>query len=149
MHACLCFGQFIQKSAFSLTADTVSCIYGRGIKDLGIVVLYIQQQELDTVDCGVFAIANIVEFCISGYNELEIQSRLWNFDMANCRKHLVTCLKSKKFIPFPKISQPNKIKMDMDRFFQYSLYVLVAFPGLTKIKIFLIEKIRFFWKSGT
>ena len=66
---------------------------GCGMKDLGVFVSYVQHQELSTVDCGVFGIANIVEFCISGYNELEIQSRLWNFDIANCRKQLVRCLK--------------------------------------------------------
>jgi len=91
-------------------------IYGCGLNNLTVYVPNIQQQEIGTADCGVFAIANIVEFCITGYKELEMQSRSWNFEMSKCRKHLVACLKSKLFIPFPKFSLPNEIKMDVDKF---------------------------------
>ena len=64
---------------------------------------FTQQQDPGTLDCGIFAIANIVEFYTNGYKELEKQSQAWNFDMVNSRKHLMACIKSKKLLPFPKV----------------------------------------------
>ena len=81
----------------------LACIYGYAIKDLGFAC----------VICTTTIAGHSRLRCI---NNLETQSRLWNFGMANCRKHLVTCLKSKKCIPFLKIPQPNESKMDMDIF---------------------------------
>ena len=52
---------------------------------------------------------------MKGHKELEKQSQSWNFDMVNPRKHLVACIKSKKLLPFPKVSLQYK-KIDMDRF---------------------------------
>ena len=94
----------------------LACLYGSGVQNLGVFVPHIQQQMPGTVDCGVFAVANVVEYCINGYNELELHSRSWDFDMPNCRKHLVSCLESKKFVTFPKIPLLNAIKMDTDKF---------------------------------
>ena len=52
------------KISFPSLQIQLACIYGCGIKDLGIVVPYVQQQELDTVDCDLIAIVNIAEICI-------------------------------------------------------------------------------------
>ena len=83
--------------------DPLSCIYGCGTEQIEVFVPFTQQQDPGTLDCGIFAIANIVEFCRNGYKELEKQLHSWNYDMLNSRKHLVAC-KSKKLLPFPKVS---------------------------------------------
>ena len=36
---------------------------------------FTQHQDPGTLDCGIFVIANIVEFCTNGYTELEKQSQ--------------------------------------------------------------------------
>ena len=56
----------------------------------------VQRQSAGSLNCGVFAIANIVEFCINGYSELEKCSRDWDFDENN-RKHLVQCIENNLF----------------------------------------------------
>ena len=68
------------------------------------------------MNCGVFAIANVVEFCINGYTELENCTRDWDFDEGNMRNHLVKCIKDGKFTCFPKVDRNCKL-MDFDREF--------------------------------
>jgi len=74
----------------------------------------IQQQFPGTLDCGLFAIANLVEFCINGYPELKSQSRNWNFDVDMLRPHLISCIKNDKFESFPKVCVYDiKIALDI------------------------------------
>ena len=96
-------------------------IYGNGNSRLSVYRSNVQRQSSDTLNCGVFAIANIVEFCINGYKELENCTRTWNFDENNMRNHLVKCLEDGKFTSFPKIEMKS-IFMDYDR--ELLIYVL-------------------------
>ena len=59
--------------------------------------------KTSTLDCGVFAIANAVEFCFTGYPELGQQKRDWDFDNYCMRDHLLDCLNNEEFRQFPKI----------------------------------------------
>ena len=56
------------------------------------------------VDCGVFAIAHLTEFCISStLNPTAI------FDVKNMRRHLQTCLESGRLSNFPTVPRrPNR-----------------------------------------
>lgn len=56
------------------------------------------QQQPNSYDCGLFAIAHAVEFC---YNNGQINTNV-SFIVEEMRKHLVYCLENGKFYPFPK-----------------------------------------------
>ena len=68
-------------------------IYGRGKSQIIVKIPYVQQQN-NSYDCGLFAIANMMEFVADRYHELQdgrlgfvfIQSEKW--------KHLVKCFSS-------------------------------------------------------
>ena len=55
----------------------------------------------NSYDCGVFAIANVVEFCLT--------TNRFNFnimyDVNKMRKHLFNCIENTKFVAFPKIKK--------------------------------------------
>jgi hypothetical protein len=90
-------------------------IYGCGKKKLVVHVPHTQQQSPGTVDCGVFAVANIVEFCINGFKELDQLSHNWNFNMSLAREHLKSCLQQQQFTPFPKVYLAKEQFMNVDR----------------------------------
>ena len=99
-----------------LVAIQLCQIYGIGLSRLSVYRSNVQQQPSGTLDCGVFAVANIVEFGINGYSELEKSMRSWNFDVPKMRTHLVQCLKNENFTPFLR-KQVKQIFMDYDREF--------------------------------
>ena len=90
----------------------MASIYGTNKKKLSVIIPAVQQQGLGSLDCGVFAIANIVEFCVTGYNELDQNVRDWAFDMNQCRFHLLNCIKLKSFTTFPKLNLKQQVKID-------------------------------------
>jgi hypothetical protein len=84
----------------------ISQIYNKSkLSSIPIIVSKIQKQ-INSVDCGVLAIANIVEFCFNGY----LGNIYLNYNMPKIREHLDSCLKLKKFSPFPKLSKSNRNK---------------------------------------
>lgn len=52
-------------------------------------------------DCGLFAIANLVEFCFNPDNSFQIKT---SFKSECMRNHLIECLENGKFTKFPQIS---------------------------------------------
>ena len=70
------------------------------------VILPNVQQQQNSVDCGIFAIAFLVELCANGFNNL-INS---TFDVSEMRNHLSVCIENKHFQPFPKTQDNVKPK---------------------------------------
>ena len=69
---------------------------------LKMIILAVQQQR-NAVDCGVFSIAFAVDalfdVCPIGQG----------YDVAKMRKHLISCLQTGTFTPFPRIEKRQKI----------------------------------------
>ena len=63
-------------------------------------------------DCGLFAIANLVEYCLGGYDEI-IKGRTigWEFKQCEMRGHFVKFLQNLQFQPFPKVQKRRAIKI--------------------------------------
>lgn len=80
-------------------------MYGKGEKTLDVSILDVQQQT-NGVDCGVFAIANLTEFCISD----DIKEQPIQYDIEKMRSHLIKFLEDKKFEEFPKKQKQKKQK---------------------------------------
>ena len=80
----------------------MSLIYGKGKP---VVPVKVQQQQ-NSIDCGVFAIAFMVEFCFSNF----IGRDNVNFDTYTMRDHLIKCIESQQFSPFPK-TKPTRTKV--------------------------------------
>lgn len=66
--------------------------------------LFIQQQT-NGVDCGLFVLANLAQFCYSNY----IGKDLLMFNEKYLRDNLVYCLKKDLFTPFPPIETKAKL----------------------------------------
>ena len=77
----------------------MSQIYGKSNKKLNIHIPKVQPQP-NSFDCGLFAIAHLVEFCLTG----SAFSPKYNFEVPLMRNHLLKCIENKKFEPFPKQS---------------------------------------------
>jgi hypothetical protein len=75
-----------------------SSIYGQG-KPSMVVKLPEVQQQTNGFYCGVYAIANLVEFCSKGSFNFK---RKTNFIENYMRSHLISCLESGHFTPFPQ-----------------------------------------------
>ena len=70
------------------------------------VILPNVQQQQNSVDCGIFAIAFLVELCANGFNNLMNST----FDVSEMRNHLSVCIENKHFQPFPKTQDNVKPK---------------------------------------
>jgi Ulp1 family protease len=84
-------------------------IYGKNSNHLQIDIPQIQQQT-NGVDCGIFAIANAVEFCLNSFLGT---SRL-EFDKYLMRSHLIECLLQNKFQEFPKNIKKLSLKSNVN-----------------------------------
>ena len=65
----------------------------------------INQQQSGT-ECGLFAVANVVEFCHNPKSfiaDLEASKISWSFNENLLRDHFISCLQNSKFTPFPKL----------------------------------------------
>lgn len=78
-------------------------IYGRDKRPIPITILDVQQQE-NSNDCGLFAIANLIEFCFDPDKSFQIQT---SFVSEYMRSHLVKCLENGEFTKFPQTSQTS------------------------------------------
>ena len=82
----------------------MSLIYGKGKTVVPVKILKVQQQNL--IDYGVFAIAFMVEFCFNNF----IGRDNVNFDTYTMHDHLIKCIESQQFSPFPK-TKPTRTKV--------------------------------------
>ena len=66
------------------------------------------QQQPNSYDCGLFAIANVVEFCFSpdSFNPRLI------YDVSKMRQHLIECLENGKMSAFPKEKEKSRGKLN-------------------------------------
>ncbi|XP_052075462.1 uncharacterized protein LOC127712906 [Mytilus californianus] len=76
----------------------LSAIYSHGKKNL-LVKLPDVQQQTNGYDCGVYAIANMVEYC---HKEKLNTQRRTKFIEKYMRPHLISCLEKGHFTPFPQ-----------------------------------------------
>ncbi|CAG2233949.1 unnamed protein product [Mytilus edulis] len=72
-------------------------IYGKDKKKLIIRIPDVQKQQ-NSIDCGLFAIANALEFCQSGFKG----GTHITYEQKYMREHLIHCLENGKFTHFPK-----------------------------------------------
>ena len=87
----------------------IAQVYGRSNSSLSVDVPKVQQQP-NSSDCGLFAIAHAVEFCFNPktYNAKQ--------KIGSIRKHLTACLENEKFQPFPKeYSRLRNVKIDINK----------------------------------
>ena len=89
----------------------LSQIYSHGKKRLLVKMPEIHKQT-NSIDCGSYAIANAVEYCLTGYTgDLHIK-----FDQKYMRDHLISCLEKNQFRPFPKCYMSKKSKVKSTNF---------------------------------
>ena len=62
-------------------------------------------EQTNGLDCGVFAIAHLVEFCIKG-----VFNPYVGFDTKKMRTHLQSCLESGNRLCFPTVSKRPNIR---------------------------------------
>lgn len=72
-------------------------IYGKNRKKILIKLPKTQKQD-NSIDCGLFSLANAVEFCQSGFKG----GTHIKFEQKYMREHLVHCLEKGNFSAFPK-----------------------------------------------
>ena len=87
-------------------------IYGKGKSKLTVKVPHIQQQK-NGYDCGLFAIANIMEFATNRYKGLRECKLEFAFIESKMREHLIQYFNQKYIEPFPKkkLKEPLKIEV--------------------------------------
>lgn len=87
----------------------LSQIYRSKSKTLHVKIPRVQQQP-NSHDCGLFAIANVVEFC---YSPNSFNSRTF-FSVSKMRQHLIHCLENGKMTEFPK--EKNKCRGNLNSY---------------------------------
>lgn len=81
----------------------LASLYGGDFSKITVRIPSIQQQT-NGVDCGLFAISNLVQFCYGYY----IGKDLLMFDEKSLRDHLVYCLEKDLLTPFPRVETKSK-----------------------------------------
>lgn len=74
-------------------------IYGKDVSSIQVNIPDTQRQN-NSVDCGLFAIAHLTEFCLKGHTCPNVI-----FDTTQMRSHLVSCLEQSKLTEFPKTNK--------------------------------------------
>ena len=75
-------------------------IYGKGRDNLEIIAPFVKSQ-VGGNDCGAFAIANLVEFCMGNFwRDKDSMSSCGDLCQDTLRSHLVTCFEKQKFSEF-------------------------------------------------
>jgi hypothetical protein len=86
----------------------MSLIYGKGKTVVPVKIPKVQQQH-NSIDCGVFAVAFMVEFCFNNF----IGRDNVNFDTYTMRDHLIKCIESQQCSPFPKTKPTRTIVLSL------------------------------------
>lgn len=79
--------------------------YAQNKNHLNILIPKIQQQA-NSVDCGIFALAYATEICFTGF----VGGESIDFDKQIMREHLLNCFQNKSMSPFPKIKRKLRLK---------------------------------------
>ena len=95
-------------------------IYGQGKSKLKVKIPHVQQQN-NSYNCGLFAIANMIKFATNRYNGLKDGKLEFMFIQNEMRTHLIKCFNQNYMEPFPKekMQQIRTIKVssiDIDLF---------------------------------
>ena len=77
----------------------LSSLYGKPHEDLTVVQWRTQQQKIKLGNCGLFAIANMLDFCMTD----RVGAAQVDFEESMMRPHLIKCFEQKKLTPFPTI----------------------------------------------
>lgn len=66
------------------------------------------QQQPNGYDCGLFAIANVIEFCLApdSFNTRIV------YDVSKMRQHLIECLENGTLSAFPKEKERGRVKLN-------------------------------------
>jgi len=81
------------------------------------------KQQENSIDCGLFAIANATEFCYSSTIQFV------DFDEKQLPSHWLQCLEKGSLVPFPRLSKrPKKVK-EVEDFDVISTYCKCHLPG--------------------
>lgn len=97
---------FDSKWKNKLTTDSeiqIAHIYGAGEKKFLRVEICPVQQQNGTLDCGVFAVSFATDLC-HGLDPTAV-----TYSQKDMRQHLLHCLESHKFSPFPRAGYSVKI----------------------------------------
>ena len=94
----------------------IAQIYGSGQEEIIVLIPEIQQQT-NSDDCGLFLIANMMEFCTDRYKGLQEGKLPFTFWQQDMRQTLIESLSSKHMKPFPKrkLKTAKTIRMHHDR----------------------------------
>ena len=76
-------------------------IYGSSDGQLVVVVPSLSKQ-INGDDCGLYATANMFEFCQRGYDNVPERELIWEFQPDDLRSHLISCFSSGNFSSFPR-----------------------------------------------
>ena len=85
----------------------LSQIYITSSSTLEVKVPRVQQQP-NSYDCGLFSIANVVEFC---FKPDCLNTRV-TYSTSKMREHLIQCLESGNMTPFPKEAVRGRCNLD-------------------------------------
>ena len=85
----------------------LSQIYRSSSSILEVKVPRVQQQP-NSYDCGLFSIANVVEFCFKP----DCFNTRVTYSTSKMREHLIQCLESGNMTPFPKEAVRGRCKLD-------------------------------------
>ena len=90
----------------------LSKLYGYSCNEL-VIKLPALQQKKTGLNCGLFAIAYMVEFSMGEFNKFDEQFFCaQHFEESKIREHLITCLEANRMTPFPKTDiQTHKPKI--------------------------------------
>jgi hypothetical protein len=95
-------------------AIQLSSLYGKPYTDLQVVQYPTQQQKPSLGNCGLFAIANALEFCLNNrYKEAE-----YHYDEDKMRPHLVSCFQNNRLVQFPhssRVRQASRLSIKRKR----------------------------------
>ena len=76
-------------------------IYGSSNKQLLAEVPHLSKQDLGS-DCGLYAIANMLEFCTDGFGNVPEEKLTWEFQQDDMRSHSISCFSNGNFSGFPR-----------------------------------------------
>ena len=79
----------------------ISSIYGKPYKNINLIQYRTQQQKAGLGNCGVFAIAYMIEFCLHD----TVCRNDYDYDEDKMREHLIECFEKRCLKPFPKINK--------------------------------------------
>ena len=76
-------------------------IYGSSDDQMLIEVPHLSKQDIGSY-CGLYAIANMLEFCKGGLANVPERKLTWEFQQDNLRSHLISCFSNGNFSVFPR-----------------------------------------------